>query len=179
MAESKIKKRPAMWAEPMPLPGIPNLHRVSDHLYRSAQPTALGMKCLKAMGIRAIVNLRSYHSARREIGRTRLRCEHIPMKASHSEAEDIVSFLKFVTVPRNCPVLVHCQYGSNRTGVMCAAYRMVVEGWPREAALREMTDGDFGFRGIWDNHRNHLNELDVDQLRGEIDNGKKQKRTWQ
>jgi len=38
----------------------------------------------------------------------------------------------------NCqPVLVHCELGKLRTGVVVAAYRMVVDGWSREQALEE------------------------------------------
>ena len=32
--------RPEKWAVPMTCAGVPNLHKVSDKLYRSAQPTA-------------------------------------------------------------------------------------------------------------------------------------------
>ena len=35
--------RPEKWAVPMTLAGVPNLHKVEDGLYRSAQPTAEGM----------------------------------------------------------------------------------------------------------------------------------------
>ena len=35
--------RPEKWAVPMTLAGVPNLHKVADGLYRSAQPTAEGM----------------------------------------------------------------------------------------------------------------------------------------
>ena len=34
--------RPGKWAVPVTLAGVPNLHKVSDKLYRSAQPTAGG-----------------------------------------------------------------------------------------------------------------------------------------
>ena len=67
--------RPAHWAQPVALKGVPNLHKVSDRLYRSAQPTAEGMKNLKGMGIETIVSLRSFHSDRDEIGYTGLAYE--------------------------------------------------------------------------------------------------------
>ena len=34
--------RPGKWAVPVTLAGVPNLHKVADGLYRSAQPTAEG-----------------------------------------------------------------------------------------------------------------------------------------
>ena len=64
--------RPARWAESMAVEGVPNCHKVSDALYRSAQPNAEGMQNLKRMGIATVVNLRSFHSDRKEIGETGL-----------------------------------------------------------------------------------------------------------
>ena len=66
------EKRPATWAQPIVMEGVPNLHRVSDALYRSAQPTAAGMRHLRKMGVKTIVSLRSFHSDRDEIGDTGL-----------------------------------------------------------------------------------------------------------
>jgi protein tyrosine/serine phosphatase len=38
---------------------------------------------------------------------------------------------------RHCPVLVHCQAGTERTGGVIAAYRILVEGMPEEEAFAE------------------------------------------
>src|SRR5258708_136028 len=38
--------------------GILNFGKVSEHLYRGAQPDALGLKNLKKLGVKLIVNLR-------------------------------------------------------------------------------------------------------------------------
>ena len=49
---------------------------------------------------------------------------------------------------RSCgPFFVHCQHGSDRTGVCIAAYRIVVQGWTKQDAIREMTGGNYGFHG--------------------------------
>ena len=55
------------WAQRLGLPGVENLHKVSDKLYRGAQPIKEGMQQLKELGIKTIVNLRSFHSDRGEI----------------------------------------------------------------------------------------------------------------
>ena len=47
--------RPEKWAEPMTLAGVPNLHKVSDKLYRSAQPTAEGMTNIVALGVKTTI----------------------------------------------------------------------------------------------------------------------------
>ncbi|MCE5325796.1 MAG: tyrosine-protein phosphatase [Planctomycetaceae bacterium] len=155
------------WAASMSRPGLPNLHQVSQTLYRGAQPTAEGMKQLKTMGVRTVINLRSMHSDRDEIGRTGLGAESIPMNAWHAEDEDIIRFLQIVSNPDRQPVFVHCQHGSDRTGTMCAVYRIAVQGWSKEQALQEMTEGGFGFHEIWQNLVTYINALDIEKLRKE------------
>lgn len=164
-AETSLAHRPERWAKPMEMKGVPNLHKVSETLYRSAQPSAEGMKNLKAMGIKTIVNLRSFHSDRDEIGDTGLAYEHIYMKAWHPEEKEVIRFLRIVTDPKRTPVLVHCQHGADRTGTMCALYRIAVQGWSKDEALQEMMQGEFGFHGIWENLIEWINGLDIERIK--------------
>lgn len=157
--------RPSSWAQPIKMDGVPNLNKVSDALYRSAQPTAEGMKKIKDIGIITVVNLRSFHSDRDEIQETALAYEHIYMKAWHPEEKEIVRFLRIVTDPKRTPVLVHCQHGADRTGSMCALYRIAVQGWTKEEALIEMRDGGFGFHGVWKNLINWISRIDIEKIR--------------
>lgn len=157
--------RPEKWAQPIRMEGVPNLHKVSDNLYRSAQPTAGGMRNLKKMGVKKIVSLRSFHTDRDEIGKTGLAYEHIYMKAWHPEEEEIVRFLQIVTRPEKSPVLVHCQHGADRTGTMCAVYRIAIQGWTKEEAVREMTERGFGFHGVWANIASWVNKLDIGKIK--------------
>ena len=53
------------------LDGVPNLFRITPTLYRSEQPTALGMKNLEKLGIRTIINLRWFHDDEDEVEGTR------------------------------------------------------------------------------------------------------------
>ena len=164
-AETSPTDRPESWAKPLEMQGVPNLHKVSDTLYPSAQPSEEGMTKLKALGIETIINLRSFHSDRDEIGSTGLAYEHIYMKAWHPEEEEAVRFLRIVTNPKRSPVLVHCQHGADRTGTMCALYRITVQGWTKEEAVREMTQGGFGFHEIWKNLPNWFENLDIDAIK--------------
>lgn len=157
--------RPASWAQPIMLEGVPNLHQVSSNLYRSAQPTAQGIQTLKKKGVATVVNLRSFHSDRDEIGETGLAYEHIYMKAWHPERKEIVRFLQVVSDPKRTPVLVHCQHGADRTGTMCALYRVAVQGWSKEEAISEMTQGGFGFHEVWQNLPSWIADLDIQSLR--------------
>lgn len=159
--------RPTTWAEPIARDGLPNFHRVSSTLYRGAQPTAEGIKELKSRGIKTIVNLRSFNSDRDEIGDTAITYEHITMKAWHPEDKEVVRFLRIVTDEERSPVFVHCQHGADRTGTMCAIYRIAVQGWSKDDAIAEMTGGGFGFHPTWDNLLEYLRSLDIDALKRE------------
>jgi len=123
------------------------------------------MRELEKMGVKTIVNLRWFHSDRDEIGDTPLACEQIYMKAWHAETEDIVRFLRIATDKDRTPVFVHCQYGSDRTGLMCVAYRVVVCGWTKEEAVKEMTEGGFGFHGAWWNLVTFFERLDIEEVK--------------
>ena len=153
------------WAASIERPGLPNLHKVSDTLYRGAQPTAEGMEELEKMGIKTVVNLRSFSSDRDELAGTALAYEHIHMKAWHAEDEDLARFLRIVTDPARAPIFVHCQHGSDRTGTACAVYRIVVQGWTKDQAIEEMTGGGFGFHEVFSNLTDHIRGLDVAALK--------------
>jgi protein tyrosine/serine phosphatase len=159
------------WAQKIEKDGLPNLHRVTDALYRGAQPTEQGFRELRKMGVRTVVSLRSFHSDRKLIGATPLAYEHIYMKAWHPEDEEIVRFLRIVTDPARQPVFLHCQHGADRTGTMCAIYRVVVCGWTKDEAIKEMTEGKFGFWEKWQNLVKYIRELDVDEIRRKAELG--------
>lgn len=161
------KKRPEKWAKQIELKGVPNLHRVSDELYRCAQPSKEGFKNLEKMGIKTVVNLRSFHSDRNPINNTDMEYIHIYMKAWHPEKEDVIKFLKIVSDPTKTPVLIHCQHGADRTGTMCAVYRIAVQGWTKEDAIEEMREGDYNFHEIWKNIVPWIKKLDIKAIKKE------------
>jgi protein tyrosine/serine phosphatase len=153
------------WAQRLDVPGVRNLHKVSEELYRGAQPSGEGMQQLKSLGIKTVVNLRSFHSDRAEIGDTGLSYEHIYMKTWHPEEKEVVRFLKIVGDPNRTPAFVHCQRGADRTGTMCAIYRIAVQGWNKQEAIEEMIKGGFGFYTGWQNLVNYIRELDIDSIK--------------
>ena len=161
-------KRPEKWATPIELEGAPNLHKVSDVLYRSAQPTKKGMENLEKLGIETIVNLRSFSSDRSEIEDTHLAYEHLHMKAWHAEEKEVISFLKVVTNPKRTPVLVHCLHGADRTGTMCAVYRIAVQGWTIDEAMDEMINGGYNFHEVWANLEPWIRNLDFESIKKKV-----------
>lgn len=148
------------------VPGLPNFAQVAPGLYRSGQPTAEGMRTAEKLGIKTIINLRTFHSDRALIRGTGLQYVHIFAKAWHPEEEDVVAFLKVAQDPARQPVLVHCQHGADRTGMMVASWRMVVEGWPLEDALAELPR--FGFHEVWTTIRGWLGQINVPAIRAKV-----------
>lgn len=144
-------KRPLAWAEKLERPGLPNLHRVDSNLYRSAQPTAEGMTNLVALGVRTVVNLRDNHSDADEIGGLPLVAKRIEMFAGNPKIEQVKAFLAVLDDTNAVPVLVHCQHGADRTGTMCALYRILRQGWNVEDAIDEMKKGGYGYHSVWVN----------------------------
>ena len=120
------------------IPGLPNFARVSDGLYRGAQPTADGFRRLREMGVKTVVSLRSVHSDRDLLKGTGMRYVRIRCEAWDPDSDEYAAFLKVALAPENQPVFVHCQQGVDRTGVAVASYRMVVQGWTAEAAIAEL-----------------------------------------
>jgi protein-tyrosine phosphatase len=145
--------------------GLTNFRKVNSTLYRGAQPTAEGMKTLKAMGVKTILNLRSFHSDRDEIGSTKLNYVHLYTKTWHVEEKEIIRFLKLVNNKEKTPVFVHCMQGVDRTGTMCAVYRIVMEDWSKEEAIAEMKA--IGHNTIWKNLPSMLRKLNVEKIKKE------------
>ena len=44
-------------------------------------------------------------------------------------------------------------------------YRIVIEGWPKEKAIEEMTKGGFGFHTIWKNLIRFVEDLDIEEIK--------------
>lgn len=159
--------RPGGWATPLEHAGLPNFFKVSDSLYRGAQPSAEGFRQLKKLGIKTVISLRAYHSDTALAAGSGLVIEDIHFNAWHPENEDIIRFLRLLSDKNRQPIFVHCQFGADRTGTMCAIYRIVVEGWSRDEAIKEMTRGGFRFHGAWANLVQYINHLDIEQIRKE------------
>jgi protein tyrosine/serine phosphatase len=123
------------------------------------------MSELKAMGIKTVLNLRSFHSDTHLVSSGEFKLARLHMKPWHAEDEDVVAFLKIAGDTNNLPVFVHCQRGADRTGMICAMYRVVLCGWPKDAAVQEMKEGGFAFNPGWENLANYVQHADVEALK--------------
>ncbi|HYG78170.1 MAG TPA: dual specificity protein phosphatase family protein [Planctomycetota bacterium] len=150
------------------VPGVGNFAKISDCLYRGEQPTAEGFAQLKKMGVKTIVNLRSFHSDRSKLKGYGLQYVHIYCKAWHPEDEDVLAFLKVMQDPANHPVFVHCQHGADRTGMMVAAYRILEQNWPVEDAAKETHN--FGFHKMFKDIQKYLLQFDRERMAKLLEN---------
>jgi tyrosine-protein phosphatase SIW14 len=154
------------WAKAISRPGLPNLHKINDRLYRGGQPEKEGYAELAKLGVKTIVCLRTDDEDSEHLGDLPIRCVHLSITLTPTK-EQVVEFLKAATDTKRQPVYFHCKYGSDRTGTMCAIYRIAVDGWSKQAAIDEMTRGGFGYHW-WTGLTKFVREIDVDWLRERV-----------
>ena len=133
------------------VPGIENFARVNPTLYRGGQPTDEGLRHLKAMGVKTVIDFRSHHSTKKQVEAAGMTALEIPLKADLESVppgdEALKAFFKAVLDPARQPVYIHCAFGKDRTGTMAAVYRLEIDGWTPEEAMQEMEA--FGYHNIY------------------------------
>jgi tyrosine-protein phosphatase SIW14 len=175
---STIGPRPSTWAVQMKGNcNVPNLYRISNSLYRSGQPTEEGITQLVdpkvGIKIKTIIDLRGYHSDPIHTAASKLRMEQVPMNAAEENSQvidkDVIKVMKIISNKKNGPFLIHCLYGSDRTGLMCAMYRIIYQKWTKDKAIDEMLNGGYGFHTAWYNNIiEYIQKADIDKLQKQI-----------
>ena len=141
------------YGDKLKIRGVPNPGKISDGLYRGAQPNEQGLEELKKLGINTIIDLRAEDRPKAEWEKQQaeklgMRFVHIPIAGFAAPTnEEVVQFLSLVRSDPQQKIFVHCLLGEDRTGVFIATYRMSVQKWPVAQAMREMNL--FGFNGFW------------------------------
>lgn len=135
---------------------LPNFHRVSERLYRGAQPQPGGIKRLAELGIKTIINLRgeddNTRAEQREAEAAGLRYHAVAMPGLSRPSDDqIARVMAVIAAEENGPVFVHCKRGADRTGTVVAVYRITHNGWSGQKAVDEarrygMSWMEFGMR---------------------------------
>ena len=91
----------------------------------------------------------------------------LKMKA-HSVSEDqLINALRIIK-NRKGPIVFHCHHGSDRTGAVCAMYRIVFQGVSKQKAIQEMTEGGFGFHRIYKNIIRTIEKADIERIKREV-----------
>lgn len=130
-----------------------NFHTITPgEAYRSAQLDSTRLAYyIKKYGIRSVVNLRGrFADEAWYVNETRtcseLGIEHydIELSALHepdsSQRRRVIEIIK--TAPR--PVLIHCQGGADRSGLVAAMWKVIVDHETKRTAGKQLT--------IWDGH---------------------------
>ena len=136
-------------AEKITLPDskLNNLYKIDSGVYRSEQPSHSDFKALEKYGIGESLNLRNRHS--------------------DNDEEQLITALRIIK-NRKSPIVIHCHHGSDRTGAVCALYRIIFQNISKEDAIREMTDGGFGFHRIYKNIIRRIREADIERIKREV-----------
>ena len=167
-AKAEAPARNPAWAVPQVLAGAPNFNKMTDGIYRSAQPTPEGFKNLEKLGIKTVINLRDMHDDADEAGETRLNLVREPIKTWKIKDEQVVRVMRLLAQKEKGPFLIHCQHGADRTGTMCAMYRILVQGWTKEQALDELQNGGYGFHAMWKNIIEYIQNADIAKLKAAL-----------
>ena len=160
--------RPAVWAAPVEGTSVTNLYRIEPDLYRSAQPDGAGFRALAALGVKTVLDLKGGEGDGDTARGTSLKLLHIPMSAWGLRDDRVLEALRILSDPTNRPLIVHCQHGADRTGALMALYRVVVQGWSKEDAIREMNEGGYHHSSLWSNLDRYVRAANVEGLRKQL-----------
>lgn len=168
-AEPVQPLRPSEWAQPMESPY--RLFQMSPTLYRSALLDQGALPLLDTLKVRTVITFLPESDAH-WLSTPGVTLVQLPYKTNRVDDSQVLSALRAIeTGQSKGPVLMHCKRGSDRTGLMAAMYRVVVQGWSKEDALREMTEGGFGDSAHFKDSIRYMMGADVDKLRTALANG--------
>lgn len=151
------------WAQQEPrYRELPNFHKVSDQLYRGAQPLGGGITKLAELSVKTIINLRGEDDLSRdeqkEAEGAGLRYFSVSMPGLGAPSdEQVARVMSIIDNPENQPVFIHCKRGSDRTGTIVAIYRISHHNWTGDRAIDEakahgMSWAEFGMKGYISNY---------------------------
>ncbi|TDV59865.1 protein tyrosine/serine phosphatase [Pseudomonas sp. LP_7_YM] len=161
--------RPSQWAQPIDTHY--NLYRMTPTLYRSRQPDADAQPLLKQLGVVTVVDFIK-ESDSNWLSDPTVTLIQIPLQTVHIDDEDIIQSLRAIqTAQEKGPVLMHCKHGLDRTGLVAAMYRIVVQGWSKQDALDEMEHGGYGSVDSLKHGIEYINKVDVDALKTAFNSG--------
>ncbi|BBP83391.1 MULTISPECIES: phosphatase domain-containing protein [unclassified Pseudomonas] len=148
-----------------------NLYRMTPQLYRSALPDSGDLPQLQRLGVRTVVSFIKEDDAD-WLGDAQVQRVSIPLHADRVDDVDVLRVLRVLQrAEAQGPVLMHCKHGRDRTGLMAAMYRTVVQGWSRADALAEMKAGGFGDARLMDDAIAYVEGADIDGLRQALASG--------
>lgn len=160
--------RKAEWAQVVD--ADKNLYQVTPNFYRSAQLKASDLQTLRELGIDTVLSLRSFHDDSALFAGSGLKLVRIPINTWQIGDKHVIAALSEIRrAEQQGKVLLHCQHGANRTGMISAMYRLVYQGWQREAAIDELKNGGYGYHAVWGNIIKYLKRVDAAKIRTAVE----------
>lgn len=157
------------WAQPVG--NQFNLHQMTPTLYRSALPNSNAIPVLESLKIGTVINFLPESDAP-WLKTSDIKQVQLSYRTNHVDDSDVLAALRAIQdAETRGPVLMHCKHGSDRTGLMAAMYRVVIQGWSKEDALNEMTLGGFGSSNGFKDGVRYMMKADIDKLRTALANG--------
>jgi len=168
-ADDAPAPRPAEWAQSVEVQY--NLFQMSPTLYRSALPDRGAVPLLEKLKVATVINFLP-ESDSSWLTTPGIDQVQLPYRTNHVDDADVLKALRTIQAAEaKGPVLMHCKHGSDRTGLMAAMYRVVVQGWSKEDALNEMTQGGFGDSTHFKDGVRYVIQADAERLRTALANG--------
>jgi protein tyrosine/serine phosphatase len=122
-----------------------NRHRLSDKLWRSAQPAPHQLAWFARQGIRTIINLRggrehgSWPLQKEACDRLGLTLVEFKTRSRGAPERETILKAKEFFDGITYPALIHCKSGADRAGLVAALYLIVHEGRPVREALSQLS----------------------------------------
>lgn len=158
-----VPQQSAAWA--VPLDKTFNLYEMTPTLFRSALPSSDSLALLKKLQVQTVFSFIKEDDAV-WLGDTPIKSVSIPLHANRVDDADVLRVLRILQDAEALgPVLLHCKHGRNRTGIMAAMYRIVLQGWSQEDALNEMQQGGFGDLEDMQGAIRYVKNVDIAKLR--------------
>jgi len=121
--------------------GILNFGKISEALYRGAQPDAAAITNLAKLGVKVIINLRmakDVWTPEEALAQAHgILYTNIPLRGLGRPTDDQMKTILSLLGTSQGPVFVHCEHGCDRTGTVVACYRIQHDKWTSDDALKE------------------------------------------
>ncbi|MGY4535129.1 protein tyrosine/serine phosphatase [Pseudomonas sp. TE3786] len=158
------------WARPVD--STFKLFEMSPTLYRSALPKPQNLALLQQLQVRTVVSFIK-DDDHQWLGDSNITLISIPLHADRVDDADVLRVLTTLQLAETRgPVLMHCKHGSDRTGLMAAMFRTVIQGWSKQEALSEMLNGGYDQAEDMADARRYVEQADIGKLREALTNGK-------
>jgi protein tyrosine/serine phosphatase len=136
-----------------------------DVLWRGSKPDKDGAAWLINKGVKTIINLELLYDDLDAVNQAEVvqtgsyKVDYFRVKtweplyavAQTIADEDVIHFLAIARQAKK-PMYVHCRAGENRTGVMVAAFKIIIDGKTTDVQVAAVLDEMNSYKGVWNEY---------------------------